>query len=117
MTFDETYLPVFTQERLAAGLNALTLSNQLNQAAQAHAEDMATHDYFSHTGLNGSSPGERISATGYVWRTYGENIAYGYASAESVMQGWMNSDGHRGNIKGRPFRTPPRPPNWAFNPT
>lgn len=59
---------------------------------------MATHDYFSHTGLNGSSPGERISATGYVWRTYGENIAYGYASAESVMQGWINSDGHLANI-------------------
>jgi uncharacterized protein YkwD len=85
-------------ERSNAGLGSLTLHPLLNQAAQAHAQDMADNSYFSHTGLSGSTAGTRITATGYVWQTYGENIAMGYRSANAVMTGWMNSPGHRANI-------------------
>ena len=59
---------------------------------------MAENNYFSHTGLDGSSAGTRITRAGYTWRSYGENIAYGYSTAERVMEGWMNSSGHRANI-------------------
>ena len=71
---------------------------QLANAAQSHAKDMMENNYFSHTGLNGSTPGDRITAEGYRWQTYGENIARGYGTAQRVMDGWMASEGHRKNI-------------------
>ncbi|MEW8506732.1 MAG: Ig-like domain-containing protein [Candidatus Thiodiazotropha sp.] len=70
----------------------------LEQAAQGHSTSMADNDFFSHTGLDNSSPGDRITAAGYVWRTYGENIAAGYNSEESAMNAWLASPGHCSNI-------------------
>lgn len=35
---------------------------------------------------------------------WGENIAYGYATADAVMQGWLNSPGHRANIERSTYR-------------
>jgi hypothetical protein len=96
-------LLLVNQERAEAGLHALAWNDQLANAARSHSLDMATQNYFSHTGLDGSSPGERITAAGYTWQTYGENIAYGYATPAAVMTGWMNSDGHRANILGKSF--------------
>jgi uncharacterized protein YkwD len=70
----------------------------LESAAQNHSTSMADYDYFSHTGLDGSSPGDRISASGYNWRAYAENIAAGYNDEEAVMTGWLESPGHCANI-------------------
>jgi uncharacterized protein YkwD len=59
---------------------------------------MNKNNYFSHTGLDGSSPGDRITRVGYNWRAYGENIAKGYTSEQAVMNGWLQSEGHCKNI-------------------
>jgi uncharacterized protein YkwD len=75
----------------------------LEQAAQGHSTSMADNDFFSHTGLDDSSPGDRISAAGYTWRTYGENIAAGYNSEESAMNAWLDSPGHCANIMNSNF--------------
>ena len=85
-------------ERASAGCGPLTLDSRLSAAAYAHSRDMADNNYFSHTGRNGSQPWDRARAAGYDGSSYGENIAAGYASAETVMNGWMNSSGHRANI-------------------
>ncbi|MFF1280393.1 CAP domain-containing protein [Streptomyces sp. NPDC058299] len=85
-------------ERAKVGCQALTLNSALTKAAQAHSADMAAHQNMSHTGSDGSSPGDRITAAGYAWSGYGENVAYGYGTAEQVMAGWMASPGHRANI-------------------
>lgn len=85
-------------ERVEAGCPPLSIDLQLVQAAQGHSEDMALSDFFSHTGSDGSRPWDRIEAAGYEWREAGENIAAGYQSPESVVDAWMNSDGHRANI-------------------
>ncbi|MFF3916050.1 CAP domain-containing protein [Streptomyces sp. NPDC001852] len=85
-------------ERAKVGCHPLTVNAELTRAAQAHSADMAAHRNMSHTGSDGSSPGDRITAAGYTWSAYGENIAYGYATPEQVMDGWMNSPGHRANI-------------------
>ena len=79
------------------GAGAVVHNAQLDAAAQAHAQDMLDNDYFSHTGLNGSSPGDRATLAGYDWRTYGENIAAGYQTEAGVMDGWTNSEGHHAN--------------------
>ncbi|MEW8029379.1 MAG: Ig-like domain-containing protein [Candidatus Thiodiazotropha sp.] len=70
----------------------------LEQAAQGHSTSMADNDFFSHTGLDDSNPGDRITAAGYNWRTYGENIAAGYPDEESTMDALLDSPGHCSNI-------------------
>ncbi|MFD8999383.1 CAP domain-containing protein [Streptomyces sp. NPDC059582] len=91
-------------ERGKVGCPALTLNATLTKAAQAHSADMASHRNMSHTGSDGSDPGERITAAGYTWSTYGENVAYGYAGPEQVMAGWMASPGHKANILNCSFK-------------
>jgi uncharacterized protein YkwD len=85
-------------ERTKSGLQPLRLNDKLNQSAQAHSQDMAIADYFSHTGANGSNAGDRAASAGYYYSSLGENIAAGYITPQEVVQGWMNSPGHRANI-------------------
>jgi serralysin len=97
--FDKILLDLVNQERAKAGLNPLILSQKLDEAADKYAEKMATGDFFSHTDpISGSNVAKRVSDEGYQWTRVGENIAAGYATAEAVFQGWMNSAGHRANI-------------------
>jgi len=82
----------------------LTSSPLLDLAAQRHSEDMARRGYFDHVSPDGAKPGDRISATGYRWSRYGENIAAGHASPAQVVKGWMQSPGHRANLLDCAFR-------------
>lgn len=90
--------------RANAGAGPVSFDARLGRAAQAHANDMLANGYFSHTGLNGSSPGDRITAQGYRWRTYGENIARGQSSEAEVLEAWQNSAGHRQNNENPNFQ-------------
>ena len=91
-------LALVNSERGKVGCSALTLNEKLSKAAQDHSADMAAHQNMSHTGSDGSDPGQRITAAGYSWSAYGENVAYGYSTPEQVMAGWMSSPGHKRNI-------------------
>ncbi|MET9609541.1 CAP domain-containing protein [Streptomyces sp. NPDC006512] len=91
-------LALVNKERAAVGCPVLTVNEKLTKAAQDHSEDMAAHNNMSHTGSDGSDPGQRITRAGYQWSTYAENVAYGYDTAAKVMEGWMNSPGHKRNI-------------------
>jgi uncharacterized protein YkwD len=82
----------------------VTWNDQLAKAAYDHSKDMSVNNYFSHTGKNGSSPGDRIKAAGYMWKTYGENIANGYGSELAVMTAWLASEGHCKNIMNASFK-------------
>ena len=83
---------------------ALAWNDALTQASLVHSEDMVALNFFSHTGSSGSSAGQRATAAGYVWSTWGENIAAGQASVDSVMAGWLASDGHCANLMNARFR-------------
>lgn len=96
--FEQEVVNLVNGERAQAGCGPLTPNAKLTAAARGHSQDMANNDFFSHTGSNGSSPGDRVDAQGYNWSTWGENIAAGYSSPAAVMNGWMNSSGHRQNI-------------------
>lgn len=82
----------------------LVWNDQLGKAGYDHSVDMKTNNYFSHTGLDGSTPGQRITAAGYTWQSYGENIANGFANEQDVMNGWLNSEGHCKNIMNPGFK-------------
>ena len=78
--------------------SALGWDARLTTAGAAHAQDMSANNFFDHTGSNGSTPGQRVTAAGYTWQTTGENIAAGYASVEAVVDGWIGSPGHCANL-------------------
>jgi uncharacterized protein YkwD len=101
--FDAQLLQLTNAQRRQAGLPALRLSSQLGQAAQAHAQDMARNNIFSHTGSNGSSMVDRVKATGYSYSAIAENIAAGDPNPEATIRQWMNSPGHRRNILNRNY--------------
>lgn len=87
------------QQRAEAGLPALILDPALCNAAQAHSDDMASHDFFGHTGSDGSTLVQRLTAAAYGPIYFcGENIAAGQPSPEEVIDAWMRSPSHRENI-------------------
>ena len=94
----EQVLKLTNEERKKANLDPLKLNSKLSSAADSHSDSMAKDDFFSHTGKNGSSVGDRVRDTGYNYLRVGENIAAGYSTASAVVSGWMNSSGHRANI-------------------
>ncbi|HSO18564.1 MAG TPA: CAP domain-containing protein, partial [Desulfosarcina sp.] len=85
-------------ERQVANLHPLASDSALASAALGHSTDMAQQNYFSHDSLDGRKFYQRITAAGYTYSTCGENIAAGYSTPQAVMNGWMNSPGHRANI-------------------
>jgi uncharacterized protein YkwD len=84
-------------ERAKHGCAALTVNAQLTQAARGHSGWMAQTGTFSHTGEGGSTFATRARAAGHTSPS-GENIAWGYRDAAQLVEGWMNSPGHRANI-------------------
>lgn len=85
-------------QRSQNGKSALSLNNQLSQAAQAKANDMVARDYWSHVTPDGKQPWQFIANTGYLYVSAGENLAYGFSTSSSTVAGWMNSPSHRANI-------------------
>ncbi|SES43009.1 Uncharacterized conserved protein YkwD, contains CAP (CSP/antigen 5/PR1) domain [Streptomyces sp. yr375] len=86
------------RERTRTGLRPLAVDPSLTAAAQAHSADMVARAFYSHTSPEGGRPWDRAAAAGSTRRTIGENIACGQRSAAEVVDGWMNSPGHRANI-------------------
>jgi len=78
-------------------------SRQLDIAALRHARDQAAHNYLDHRDRRGRSPAHRARTAGYAAQRVGENIAYGPANAEEVVQGWLASAGHCENLMGEHF--------------
>jgi uncharacterized protein YkwD len=76
----------------------LAWNARLAVAADAHSLDMASHGLFSHTGSDGSTVADRVSAAGYGWWTVGENLAAGQASANEALNLWISSPVHCGNL-------------------
>ncbi|CAL9348579.1 sigma-70 family RNA polymerase sigma factor [Streptomyces sp. enrichment culture] len=97
-TFAAQVLELVNAERAKAGCSPVRQNSTLDVAAQRHSDDMAARGFFDHTNPDGEDPGDRITAAGYRWSTYAENIARGQQTAAEVMQSWMNSPGHRANI-------------------
>ena len=82
---------------------ALTWNCTLGEAATNHSQDMASKNFFSHTGSDGLSPFDRMTNLGYSFSTASENIAAGQRDVAAVMTSWLNSDGHCRNLMSASF--------------
>lgn len=105
--FEARILELANQERARGGdcggvsfdpAPPLHANGKLAVAAQKHAQDMEQRRFFDHRDPQGVGPKERIDEQGYQGRAWGENIAAGQRSPESVMRAWMKSPGHCKNI-------------------
>ncbi len=96
----QAVLCLVNHERTSRGLPKLHGSRRLNRSAQKWTDHMVATGAFSH----GSDFGARITATGYHWRTAGENIATGFPTPRAVVRAWMASQGHCENILDPSFR-------------
>ena len=70
----------------------------LHKAAQKHSDLQAEKNSMSHQLPGEASMGDRVTAQGYRWGGVAENVAAGYGTPAAVMDGWMNSSGHKANI-------------------
>lgn len=102
-----TILTMVNQHRAANGLPALSYNPVLTFAAKLQSEQMAQqstvqglYEAMNHTLLGVALPtmSSRATYAGFEYTYLGENIAFGYGDAAAVMDGWMNSAGHRANI-------------------
>jgi uncharacterized protein YkwD len=79
----------------------LQWDERLADVARQHSEEMAANGYFSHQGLDGSSPVLRVTKAGIRWRAEGENIAKAADAAQAeamFMDEPRFQENHRGNI-------------------
>ena len=95
-TYADQVLQLVNQERAQAGLSAITTNSTLSAAANKRAQEIV--QTFSHTRPDGTSFYTVLQEYGISYRSAGENIAYGQRTPQEVMNGWMNSSGHRANI-------------------
>jgi uncharacterized protein YkwD len=105
---EQAFLVLINDYRAQNGLGPLAGCTSLHRAAQGHSEDMRDQDYFSHDGLDGSSPWERACDACYELgcgpqTAMAENIAAGNADAAGTFDQWKNSPGHNANMLGGSF--------------
>ena len=94
--FANQVVKLVNEERAKAGLSPLSVNSKAANAAQTRAREIEKS--FSHTRPDGSSCNTALTEAGVSFRGAGENIAYGQTTPQQVMEGWMNSSGHRANI-------------------
>ena len=98
LSFEEQVVELVNAYRAQYGLSALTADWELARVARYKSQDMHDRGYFAHNSPTYGTPFDMIRSFGLSYRTAGENIAKGYATPQAVVNGWMNSSGHRANI-------------------
>ena len=84
--------------RKANGLKELVQDWELSRVARYKSQDMSDGGYLSHQSPTYGSPFAMMKNFGISYRSAGENIARGYTTPAAVVNGWMNSSGHRANV-------------------
>lgn len=93
------FVDLMNDHRESVGCPSLVWNDAVASVAQAHSEDMVDRDFFDHTNPDGDSPFDRLQNAGVPYSGGAENIAWGYSTASAVLDGWLNSAGHKANIE------------------
>ncbi|MCR4638704.1 CAP domain-containing protein [Ruminococcus sp.] len=94
--YAEQVVKLVNNERSKRGLQPVKALVSMNKAASVRAKEIVNK--FDHTRPDGRRGYTAVEDAGLSWSWVGENIAAGYPTPEDVMNGWMNSEGHRNNI-------------------
>ncbi|WP_430788173.1 CAP domain-containing protein [Virgibacillus flavescens] len=101
--YEQQVVELTNNERVERGLAPLAVDDELSVVAREKSRDMSANNYFSHTSPTYGSPFDMMKSYGIDYRSAGENIARGQRTPEEVVNGWMNSSGHRANILSSKF--------------
>lgn len=91
-------LELINYERAMASLPPVTINITLMNEAARFSGVQAAIGTLSHAGNDGTTAGQRLTNAGYIWSSYGENLAAGQETPEELVAAWMASPGHRANI-------------------
>ncbi len=83
--------------RINEGLNPLSDHSTVKAVAFTHTDYMVEEDNVSHDNFFQRKQSLQINADANI---VSENVAYGFNSAESVVNAWLNSPSHKDNIEG-----------------
>ena len=97
-SYEQEVIRLVNEIRVQNGLKELTYNWELSRVARYKSQDMKDNNYFAHNSPIYGTPFQMIKNFGISYRSAGENIAKGYATPQAVVNGWMNSSGHRANI-------------------
>ncbi|MBI4510624.1 MAG: CAP domain-containing protein, partial [Deltaproteobacteria bacterium] len=90
---EQELFDLINQERVARGLGRVVLREDLICAAKRHSHDVGTIRKCTHTGSDGTGPGDRVAAcNGSGWS--GEIVACGHGTPRAAVDGWIGSPGH-----------------------
>jgi uncharacterized YkwD family protein/spore coat assembly protein SafA len=98
LNYENEVIRLVNEIRVQNGLNPLTADWELSRVARYKSQDMKDNNYFSHTSPIYGSPFTMMKNFGISYRSAAENIAKGQRTPQAVVNGWMNSSGHRANI-------------------
>jgi uncharacterized protein YkwD len=93
------FVELMNDHRVSLGCAQQIWNHDVAAVAQAHSEDMVERDFFAHTNPDGDSPFDRLQNAAIPYSGAAENIAWGYPTATAVLEGWLNSPGHKANIE------------------
>ena len=101
--YEKEVIRLVNEHRRANGLSDLSYDWELSRVARIKSQDMKDKGYFAHNSPTYGSPFNMMKNFGIKYRSAAENIARGYATPKAVVDGWMNSSGHRANILNSTF--------------
>ena len=91
---------LINEHRTSIGVSPLQIVNLVSKEAIDHTDYMITEGEVSHDNFSSRHQNlvNKVSAT-----KVGENVAYGYSTAQAVVNAWIKSEGHRDNIENESY--------------
>lgn len=90
-------MELINAHRINVGLNSLNNHNTVKAVALTHTDYMIEADNVSHDNFFLRKQSLQVNASANV---VSENVAYGFSSAQSVVNAWLNSPSHKSTIEG-----------------
>lgn len=97
-SYEQKVVELVNIERQKNGLPELFYDSSISDVARTKSQDMAVNNYFAHYSPTYGMASDMLLKFGITWSSWGENIASGQDTPESVVNAWMNSPSHRENI-------------------
>jgi len=95
---EDAVVNLTNQQRNQFGAEPLSVNRRLASAAREKAQHMFDNDYWAHVSPDGTQPWSFFREQNYSYIHAGENLAKNFATSAGVVEGWMNSPGHRDNL-------------------
>ncbi len=95
VTEAQSTVDLVNAERARHGLPPFAWNDSAGEAAHVHSADMAQMGVMQHDGSDGSNAGDRLTAAGFRWASWGETVGAGQPGPADIVSAWLNSPPHK----------------------